>query len=324
MTLVPSAVDPDVSASLQIYERLKPLKDALGVQNLTDNELQLFAIVARHTGLDPFTKQIYAIKRGGRVTHQTGIDGYRSVAERTRQYAGSDEATYEECGCGQAESPPQHPSVARVVVHRTLEGGQIVDQAGVARWHELKPNHVKPNGANDFLDSMWWRQPYNQLAKCAEANGLRKAFPRVLGGVYIRDEMQVLGETVEGHATEVSAPTPPPPVRERVAARRAAAEAQKPATTPADAQDVAQNDDVAWIDGEVTEVAAGAATGPTTFLELRELIRARGARGPDIRTALNTVLADKAPSLEELPDAELTVDEWRALGKALEETLTAA
>ena len=195
----PKGIDPDITASLQIYDRLRPVKEALGIKDLTDGEMQVFAMVALHTGLDPFTKQIYAIKRGGRVTHQTGIDGYRSTAERmTGQYAGSDEATYEECSCGSDDSPPDHPKIARVVVHRLLPNGHLVNQVGVARWHELKPGHTKGQYANDFQDSMWWRQPYNQLAKCAEANGLRKAFPRVLGGVYIAEEMEP-GRDDRGH-----------------------------------------------------------------------------------------------------------------------------
>jgi len=219
MTLVASAVDPDVSASLAIYERLKPLKDVLNVGNLTDNELQLFAIVARHTGLDPFTKQIHAIKRGGKVTHQTGIDGYRSVAEKTRQYAGSDEAVFETCDCG--TEPKDHPKVARVTVHRILANGHVIDQVGVARWHELYPG----TGDDGF---MWRKMPHNQLAKCAEAHGLRIAFPRVLGGVYITEEMQGAG-TIEGTATVVptSEPSKPLPVTARVAERRAAVEAAK-------------------------------------------------------------------------------------------------
>lgn len=209
--LTASAVDPDVTASMQIYARIAPLKQALGVQDLSDPELQLFAMVAHHTGLDPFTKQIYAIKRAGKVTHQTGIDGYRSVAERTREYAGSDEAAYESCNCG--KPPEGHPGVARVTVHRILPTGHIVDQVGVARWHELKPE-PDPMG-------LWTRMPFNQLAKCAEANALRKAFPRVLGGVYIEDEMQQAG-TVEGRSSEVSPVAPT--VRERIHARREAVE----------------------------------------------------------------------------------------------------
>lgn len=246
--LVPSGIDPDVSAALQIYERIKPLKDALGVRDLTDGELQVFAYVARFTGLDPFTKQIYAIKRGGRVTHQTGIDGYRSAAERSGQYAGSDETTFEDCDCGQ--DPANHPKLARTVVHRILANGHVVDQVGIARWHELYP------GAGE-VGSMWRKMPHNQLAKCSEANGLRKAFPRVLGGVYIAEEMQG-GDVIEGEAREVPAKPPPVTVADRIAARRAEREAPANDPTPQEAasEPVSEREVAAEMDAPVGESAA--------------------------------------------------------------------
>jgi len=283
MTLVATAVDPDVSASLVIYEKLKPLKDALGVKDLSDQELQLFALVARHTGLDPFTKQIYAIKRQGRVSHQTGIDGYRSVAERTRQYAGSEEATFEACDCGQ--EPKDHPKVARVVVHRVLDSGHVVDQVGVARWHELYP------GAGD-VGAMWRKMPTNQLAKCAEANGLRKAFPRVLGGVYITDEMQG-AETIEGEAREVpSATAAQPTARERIAARRAASETK---AAPAEVEG-----ESSWLDqaeaAEAPSAQAPAASAEpvsvaTTILAAAAASDLEGAPSADQKDALAQVFA---------------------------------
>lgn len=219
--LVTTSVDPEVVAMMQIADRLTPLKDALGVGDLSVPELQLFAMVAHRTGLDPFTKQIYAVKRKGRVVHQTGIDGYRSVAERTREYAGSDEPTYEgPCDCG--EAPRDHPKVARVTVHRILTSGHVVDQVGVARWHELYPGA----GEDGF---MWRKMSHNQLAKCAEAQGLRKAFPRVLGNVYIADEMAQAGPGDQPALVEAaSKPTAP----ERIAARRAAIEQEREPEAP--------------------------------------------------------------------------------------------
>lgn len=206
-------IDPEVSAAIAIADRLTPLQDALGLGDLTVPEMQLFAMVCHHTGLDPFTRQIYAVKRKGKVVHQTGIDGYRSVAESkgNGQYAGSDEATFESCPCGKA--PTDHPAIARVVVHRLLPNGHMVDQVGIARWHELYPGE----GGDGF---MWRQMPFNQLAKCAEANGLRKAFPRVLAGVYIDEEMQQ-ANVADGSATVL------PTAAERIAARRQAAEAPK-------------------------------------------------------------------------------------------------
>jgi len=293
--LTTSYADPEVAAAMQLYDRLQPLKDALGVADLTVPELQLFAMVAHRTGLDPFAKQIYAIKRGGRVTHQTGIDGHRSSAERTGQYLGSTEPEYELCDCGDKESPNEHPKLARVVIRRAHPSGHVVEQTGIARWHELKPDHFKPERARDYLDSMWWRQPLRQLAKCAEADGLRKAFPRVLGAVYIAEEMEQAGQAENGALVEAAAK---PTARDRLRARRAAFEGQvidgataassasapgsdpAAATTTEDDSEATTGDPAAQGPSEAVEasfVAVDAAAkpeiGPMTLAELSAWLR---------------------------------------------------
>lgn len=135
-------------------------------------ELALFVQVAASRGLDPFARQIYAIHRGGKMTIQTGIDGYRALAERTGHYAGNDDPVFEEEENG-------YPRKATVTVHK-LVGGTRVPFSASARMAEYKP---------DGAARMWSKMPHTMLGKCAEALALRKAFPAVLSGIYTADEM---------------------------------------------------------------------------------------------------------------------------------------
>ncbi len=137
---------------------------------ISDDELYLFGLVCQRTGLDPFFKQIYAIKRGGKMTMQTGIDGYRLLADRTGAYAGSDEPLYD-------TEEAVHPTWAKVTVWKIVQGQRVAFSAK-ARWDEY-------NAGND----MWKKMGYLMLGKCAESLALRKAFPAELSGVYTTEEM---------------------------------------------------------------------------------------------------------------------------------------
>lgn len=159
-------------------EQVELIKNTVA-KNATDDELKLFLYTAKRTGLDPLTKQIHFVKRGfgdkAQMTVQTGIDGYRAIAERTGQLAGIDDAVFE------GDSPTdQHPTKATVNVYRMVKGLRVAFVAS-ARWEEYAPQ-----GNQAF---MWKKMPYLMLGKCAEALALRKAFPNDLTGLYTNEEM---------------------------------------------------------------------------------------------------------------------------------------
>ena len=159
----------------------------------TGDELRLFAYACQRTGLDPFSKQIYAIKRGGKMTIQAGIDGLRSIAERTGQLDGSE--TY---WCGEdgqwadvwLGSKP--PAAAKTIIHRKGSSHPFV---GVARFADYNAGQ-----------GLWSKMPAAMIAKCSEALALRKAFPADLSGVYSTDEMQQA--EVEPVTVTTAAPAP--------------------------------------------------------------------------------------------------------------------
>jgi phage recombination protein Bet len=158
-------------------------------QGSTDDELKLFLHAAQRMGLDPLAKQIYAVKRWDSVQRrdvmaiQVGIDGFRLTAQRTREADGQEGPYW----CGQdglwrdVWMDAEPPVAAKVVVYRK---GQSRPYTGVAMYK----SYCQTNRDGHPV-AMWKKMPENQLAKCAEALALRKAFPAELGNAYTPEEM---------------------------------------------------------------------------------------------------------------------------------------
>lgn len=155
--------------------------------------------------LDPMLKPVHIVPiwnskaKKMQDTVMPGIGLYRIQAARTGQYAGISDPEY---------GPPitaklsgvevTYPEWCRVTVKRQMSNGLVAEFTANERWLE---NYATASKDSAAPNAMWKRRAFAQLAKCAEAQALRKAFPEV-GSAPTADEME--GKTFEEAARDVS------------------------------------------------------------------------------------------------------------------------
>lgn len=188
-----------MSNEIQLFDNTQlTLIKNMFFKGLDNDNMQVFLHVCKRTMLDPFRKQIYAVMRYDSkvgkeaMTIQTGIDGYRLIAERTGRYAPGREPTY----C-YGENNKIISSTA--YVKKMTEDGTWHEIAATAFFDEYcqRTKEGKPT-------QFWLKMGHTMIAKCAEALALRKAFPADLSGLYTKEEMlQADTEVVEAEAIHV-------------------------------------------------------------------------------------------------------------------------
>lgn len=188
-------------------EQVELLKRTIA-KDSSDDELALFVQVCNRTGLDPFARQIYAVMRndkksptGKAMSIQTSIDGYRLIAQRSRDYAGQIPKQW----CGEdgvwvdVWLKKANPAAAKAGVYRKGFAEPLVV---VATWAEYAQTFPDGNASG-----LWKNMPALMLAKCAEAAALRAAFPAELSGLYTQEEMS----QADNVPPAVHRPEPTPP-----------------------------------------------------------------------------------------------------------------
>lgn len=148
-------------------------------------------------GYDPLKKPVHIVpmrvknSRTGefewRDTIMPGIASYRIDAARSGEYAGIGEPEYgpdvrEKLGSIEIV----YPRWCKVTVRKIVQG-QVMEFVAMEFWKE---NYATKSGSDISPNMMWAKRPYGQLAKCAESQALRKAFPDVVSAEYTAEEME--------------------------------------------------------------------------------------------------------------------------------------
>lgn len=166
----------------------RTLMDSDTVQ-FSDDEFKLFVNQAKRTGLDPFTRQIYATKTGGKMTVQATIDGLRLIAQRSGEYQGQTRPIWFDDDGNEYRVWPKkkgYPYACEVGIYKSgfkepLYAMAIFDEY-VAKHKDFKTKEIK-------IGYMWQKMPALMIAKVAEALAIRKAFPNDTSGIYSSEEI---------------------------------------------------------------------------------------------------------------------------------------
>lgn len=254
-----------------------------------------FLHTCQTSNLDPWLREAYLITHGKRFTKNsgevvdnrkftlvTGIDGFRKKAEDTGQYVGQVGPEWlDENGVWHDFWIARwgNPIAARVGI---LRKGFDAPVYGVAVFEEFVPmvdvyaeeeapsrsggtykKRVK-TGEKKPTD-MWVKMPSNQIAKCAEAQGFRKAFPRTMAGLYEASEMdRARSEYDEQRAAE----------RDRDGARRRAEARRSRAVQVVREETAVPTGEGETVPGEVVETPTSAGEPVTVGEVARDVVDA--------------------------------------------------
>jgi phage recombination protein Bet len=171
-----------------------------------DESIKMVLGYCKASGFDPMQKPVHIVPMYDSKAKQMrdvimpGVNLYRTIAARS--------------GCAGVSEPEfgddktdniggieiTYPLWCKVTVKRRLDTGDIVEFTAKEFWKE---NYAMKGGQEKSVapNSMWARRPYAQIAKCAEAQALRKAFPEV-GAQPTADEME--GKSLEANVIDSS------------------------------------------------------------------------------------------------------------------------
>lgn len=214
--------------------RWKVLIDTVYPAAKTVDAIAMALSYCKQRNLDPFKRPVHIVPmwstaKGEMVeTVWPGISELRTTATRTSEYAGCDAAEFGPTvkrtfnGLGEVWEnrkkvereitvTVEFPEWCRMTLYRVIKGNRVAFVGQKVIWTEACARLRK----SDVPNEMWCKRPFGQIEKCAEAAGLRRAFPEEIGNEYTAEEME--GQTIfAAPIAEIETPKPrlppaPPP-----------------------------------------------------------------------------------------------------------------
>ncbi|ENO8633011.1 TPA: phage recombination protein Bet [Yersinia enterocolitica] len=169
-----------------------------------DDSVIMAVSYCRARQLDPLMKPVHLVpmsvkdavsgKYEMRDVVMPGVGLYRIQADRSGNYAGAQEPEF---GPDLTQTfngvEITFPQWCKYTLSKLMPNGTIVEFSAKEYWLE---NYATAGRDTQAPNAMWKKRPYGQLAKCAEAQALRKGWPEI--------GQQPTAEEMEGKSLDVN------------------------------------------------------------------------------------------------------------------------
>jgi phage recombination protein Bet len=169
-----------------------------------DDSVIMAVSYCRARQLDPLMKPVHLVpmsvkdalagKSEWRDVVMPGVGLYRIQADRSGNYAGAQEPEF---GPDITQTlngvEITFPQWCKYTLSKLMPNGTIVEFSAKEYWLE---NYATAGRDTQAPNAMWKKRPYGQLAKCAEAQALRKGWPEI--------GQQPTAEEMEGKSLDVN------------------------------------------------------------------------------------------------------------------------
>lgn len=228
-----------VANSQMIWQENKALDEIKKIygKDLTEGEFTTLCQIGQATGLNPFLREIWAVKYGNSpASIFIGRDGYRKAAQRDLEYDYHlTDAVYQKddfkvengevkhnysvkdrgeligAYCTVKRRSATKPVFTFIDFKEYYQGNKDADGKVKKKYDRYKKQYV------DMGETLWDSKPATMVKKVAEAQGLRMAFQSMFAGTYAEDEQwEEEAEFQEAETTDGSAKLPDPKMEKKI------------------------------------------------------------------------------------------------------------